>query len=254
MPLVTIDPSGPPLTERRRTFADYGGSVDKADSETEGITPYAYGWYREFKNMRGSAYRADMAGLVHAENLAFARQNAAVTRSGEKLAANRLPGTSDEKLQSWINALAVDLRQEDRDSDIRQRAAAKFRAVVGPTLQNEDDSIADMLGEAFVRTWRIEGVDLATPPTQTFWPGVNPGPVGYSLGGGAWLSERAHLTVEVQQPATMTDTDFLTLTNVYLFDLLDAMLPAWATFNWAIGLSFGCFILDVSRLDFTGLC
>ena len=115
-----------------------------------------------------------------------------------------------------------------------------------------DEACANLLSEAFVRTWRRYGVSLSAPPTQTYWPGVNPGPSSYSLGGGAWMSERCHLVVEVVPPASIADADFLHLVNVELFRMLDELLPAWATFDWATGITSG-FLLDISQLDYGGL-
>lgn len=250
--MPTTIPPGFPAWSRARRIGHYGGATDKRNSATEGDTPYAYTWYRELQAGRGSAYRQDFAGLVHAENLAIARQAQAVTRAAEKLEKNSVPGTSDEKLPMWIVALGIPQQTGDTKHDIRQRAAAKYRSTLGPTIQNEDETIAQLLGDNFVKVFRQEGASLSAPPTQTFWPGVNPGPVAYSLGGGAWLSERANLVVEVKRLAGQKLSDYLQLINVQLFHLLDRMLPAWATFNAAEGVTSG-FVLDVAQLDFTGM-
>jgi hypothetical protein len=106
------------------------------------------------------------------------------------------------------------------------------------------------LGDAYVDASFAIGSDLETPPTLTYWPGVNPGDASYSLGGGAWISERSHLFVEVQRPSGSTDGDFHQLINVQAFQLLDRILPSYCTFSVALG---GGFILDVSQLDFVGL-
>jgi len=118
---------------------------------------------------------------------------------------------------------------------------------------NEDEAVATLLGAHYVKSWRQTGVDLDTPPLLTYWPGVNPGPASYDIGGGAWLSERAHLVIEVQTVQGESLGDFLELMNTQLFALLDSLLPAWATFNWATNMGT-CFLLDISQLDFDGLC
>jgi len=243
---------GLPIWGRSVRLAEYGGSLDKINDSTENPRSYAAVWYDELRSMRGSAYSRDMSGLVHAENLAIARSEQARTRAADKLTNNQNPRTSAERLGYWIEVQRVTVRQTDTLDSIRLRCAAKYLLASGPTQQNEDDAISDLLGDALVQVYRQEGVDLATPPLQTFWPGVNPGPAAYDLGGGTWLSERAHLVVSVQVPDGMATSDFLELMNVHLFDLLDAMLPAWATFNWAIGVADG-FVLDVSQLDFNGM-
>jgi hypothetical protein len=237
--------------ERKRTIGHYGGGLDKTDCVTEAV-PYAHTWYRELVNMRGSAYSGKTSGLVHAENLAIARSEQARTRASERYTANMLPGSADEKLPYWVKVLGVVSGPNDDDYLVRARCAAHYRAGVGPTIANEDEAIAALLGPAFVRCWRQEGADLATPPPITYWPVIAPGPADHSLGGGCWLSERSHLVIEVVQPASMTTADFLRLMNVDQYRLLDTMLPAWATFNWAIGVTTG-FVLDVDELDFHGM-
>jgi hypothetical protein len=233
-------------------LGEYGAAQDKTNSKTEGGVPYAWVFYLEMRGARGSAYSQDTSGLVHAENLAIARSEQARWRAADKVLFNAVPLTSDERLELWREKLGVEQFPEDSRHDLRLRCATKYKAALGPTETNVDQACADLLGSAFVRNWRSVGVDLATPPSITYWPGVNPGPAAFSLGGGAWLSERSHLTVEVQRPSTMSLADFLTLMNVHLFHLLDRLLPMWSTFNWAIGVEDG-FLLDISQLDFTGM-
>ena len=135
-------------------------------------------------------------------------------------------------------------------SGVRTQCVAQYQAAVGPTLANVTAAVTALLGSAFVAVHTTVGSDLETPPTITYWPGVNPGASSYSLGGGTWLSERAHLWVEVIRPSGMEFADFNKLMNVQLFELLDRMLPAWATFNWATSAGF---VVDVSQLDFDGV-
>lgn len=254
---VTVTLEGSPTWSRNRTIGHYGGALDKQNSPTEARVPYAFTFYRELRGGRGSAYRTvyegTMQGLVHAENLALARSEAARWRASDKIANNALPLTSDERLGSWCVALAVNTYPGDTRHDIRLRCAAKYQAAIGPTARVVDEAVAQLLGPLFVRSWRITGTDLSTPPTPTYWPVANPGPAGYSLGGGAWFTDRCHYIVEVQKPSYMDTSTFLLNVNVHLFRLLDQILPAWATFDWAIGLSDGGFLLDISDLDFSGM-
>jgi len=55
--------------------------------------------------------------------------------------------------------------------------------------------------------------------------------------------------VEVAQPKDAELGDFLTRVNVDMFQLLDRLLPAHWTFNWAVGVDNG-FTLDFDQLDF----
>jgi hypothetical protein len=233
------------------SFADYGGDPNKEDSDTEGDQPYAWGWYREILAMQGSAYTTDRDTLVHAENLATARQHAALySRLPEKRVANSLPGRSDEKLPYWVDVLRVRVRDGEPGHEVRRRAAIKYRSARTPTVQNVEESVSALLGDTFVALHRIEGTSLDDPPGNTFWSGVNPGDPGIDLGGGAWMSERCHYAIEVQKPSDVELARFHDLVNVQLTDMLDGMLPAWATWAWATSDGF---LLDISQLDFDGL-
>jgi hypothetical protein len=244
---TTCDPAGRPPWVRDRTIADYGGALDKEATATETV-PYAWIWYSELRAMRGSAYRQESAGLVHAENIAIARSEAARTRAAEKLVANSQPSTAGERLGYWATVLQPSHKPTDSEAAVRARCAALYKAGIGPTIAQTDEACSELLGDAFVRTWRSEGTDLANPPQQTYWPTANPGGSGYDLGGGAWFSERCHLIVEVEQPDEMARADYDELITVHLFQLLDRMLPAWATFDWGEDVADG-FTLDLSELD-----
>ena len=251
MAIVTTHPEGKPTWARRRRIGEYGLSLDKQNDQDETPAPYSWTWYLEMRGMRGSAYSQESSGLVHTENLAIARLEQAVTRSSARLAYNSVPLTSFNKLGYWAEVLNVPQRAQDSKEEIRQRCAAKFMAAVGPTEYNENEAIESLLGNHLVQVWRQTGASLASPPAQTFWPGINPGPASHDLGGGAWLSERCHLVVEVKQLDGETLSEFLELMNNQLFSLLDTMLPAWATFNWSLNVSTG-FLLDISQMDFDG--
>lgn len=234
---------------QRAEIGAYGGSDDKHDCRTEQI-PHAWSWYRFYQDARGTAYSKSPRSLVHAETLALARHEASLTRASERRRCNALALTADERLEWHAEVLGVRRGNEPR-WQLRKTCAARDRAALGPAAPNVDDALRTLLGPAYVASWRQTGVDLATPPTQTYWPTANPGSAAYDLGSGAWFSERAHFVVEVQRPPGMNQRDFLYLMNVQLYDLLDRMLPAWATFNWAMNVVAG-FALDTSFMDFDG--
>jgi hypothetical protein len=257
---LAVKPQGRPTWSRQRRIGHYGGAIDKQNSDTEGVTPYAWGWYRTMVASRGSKYSGQPEGLVHAENFAIARGFAAASRASERLRTNSLPTTAAEAIDRWAFITDTLRREGDTLQDLRLRCAAKYQTARGNTDRDVDEAIERLLGRSFVRTWRQTGpglpdgnTDLSSPPTQTFWPGINPGPAAYDLGGGAWLSERCHLVVEVQRIDGQSQRDFLELMNVDLFRLLDRMLPSYASFNWAIGISDGGFFLDISEMDFVGM-
>ncbi len=254
MALVGIcKPSGLPAWSREAAIGDYGGTLDKRGSKTEGKVPYAYSVYQNLQSQRGSAYSPNTSGtLVHVENLAIARTlSACFFRLGEKYRANALPHTSDERLEYWATVLGVPFTTNTPRWRLRSLCAAHYAAALGPTLENLEAACAELLGDAFVQLITTTGADLDNPPSPTHWPGIDPGPSSYSLGGGAWFSVRCHLVVEMVRPDGMSDAEFLNLRDIQLFQLLDRMLPAWATFNGAfVGDGFN---LDIDQLDFQGL-
>jgi hypothetical protein len=239
-------------------IGDYDGATDKEDCATE-TDPYAWLWYQEYTAMLGSAFTSAQSGIVHAKKLTLARFEAGKTRACERARCNSVPVTADDCLGQWAQCLAVPTRDSDQRWQIRQRCAAKFKGALGATQANVDIAIEELLGSQFVSTIHQIGIDLDTPPTLTFWPGINPGPLAMDLGGGAWSSERAHITVLVAKPAPAQLSEFLYQTNIALFQQLDRMLPAKCTFNWTTSVTG--FLLDglaqpdssISQLDLDGL-
>jgi len=233
-------------------IGDYGGSLDKEDSSTEGDAPYAWFVYRELTAQRGSAYSGRVGGtLVHCEHLAMARLLGWVCfRLPEKFVANTLPSTADDGLDYWVKVLAIPTRASDQKWQKRQRCAVHYRLPIKGNLDEIKVGLSELLGDIFVDASFSTGGELSTPPALTYWPGVNPGPAEYDLGGGTWMSERSHLWVEVQGIASMPASEMNQLLNVQMFQYLDRALPAFCTFAYSVG---GGFILDVSQLDFTGL-
>lgn len=236
------------------TIGDYDGATDKEDSITEGPEPYAYQWYRNYEAMLGDGFTTARSGLVHAKKLALSRLQAGLQRTAERALANSIPATSDECLESWAKVLAVPLRDGAERWKVRQQCAVKFQTNRGPTSSDIDSALASILGELYVESIRQNAEPLSTPPSQTFWPSGTPGPSSMALGGYAWFSERAHLTVRVTYPHAGDESEFFRRVNIDLFQYLDRRLPATASFNWAgwrtdlLG-----FYLDSSPLDLTGM-
>lgn len=237
---------------------DYAGDPDKRDSDTEGREPYAAGILAELQGLRGTAYTTTQGRLVDVENVALARIIAAAgPRTAEKLRANAVPGTSDERLDYWQRFLAVPQKLGEPKWRRRQKLATHYRTGEGPTLEAIETALAELLGDAFVSATWEEGASLSVPPVATYWPDVNPGPGQFSLGGGAWTSTRNHLLVLAQLPTGGSLGEFITLMTVDMPTLLDRMLPAWATFDWATSAGFYVATDDAtgdgSLVDFDGV-
>lgn len=238
----------------RRAIGDYAGDPDKHDSETEGRNPYAEFLLAEFQSQRGTAYTKDARTLVDAENVALARFFAACgPRNAEKFRKNMLPGKSDERLPYWVNVLAVPQKPGEQKWLTRKKAAARYPGSQGANSDEVRAALTRLLGNVFVDISWTQGASLSAPPPQTYWPTINPGSPSLSLGGGAWTTERNHLVVTVKKPAGMSVGEFRQLLDVDMFQLLDEILPAPATFAWQQQADSVGFFLDISPLDFTAL-
>lgn len=253
MPTPASTPSGKPCWSREAAIGDYGGDPNKRASKTEGDAPYAWWVYRNLQALRGSAYSQRVGGtLVHCENLATARLFAwAFWRMPEKLVANSQPMSADEGLPYHVKVLGVPTRASDQKWQIRQRCAAHAKAILAVNIQTIQGAISDLLGDVYVDSSFAFGTDLSDPPTITYWPGVNPGPAAFSLGGGAWVSERSRLTVITQIPPGVSLAEYRQLVDVQLFQLLHRLLPTYCTFGWSV--DGDGFFLDISPLDLTGI-
>lgn len=249
---ITVTVWGTVGGSHSRAIGDYAGDPNKEDSTTEGQAPYAEFLLREIASQRGTAYTKESGTLVDVENVALARFWSAIgPRLAEKYRANCIPARSDERLPYWEQFLAVPKRLNERKWRTRQKLAAHYRLSEGASVYSIETELRALLGDAFVSMTWSQGADLANPPAQTFWPGVNPGDPTFSLGGGAWTSERNFLVVTVQWPPNMSLPDFQNMLDVDLFQMLDRLLPVWAGFGYSIQATASGFILNESLLGFT---
>lgn len=230
----------------------YGSSLDKIDSFDEEDIPYAFGFYSQLTAGLGDALTNRYDSWIHCRKLALARALAGDFRLGNKVSYNKLPGTSDELLNYWGEVLNVPYINSETKEDYRLKLKNKYKTSQGPTIENEDNLIRELLGDGFVRCERVVGSDLASPPFPTYWLD-NPGAPTYNLGAGTWLSRRRHLVVVVKKPVNKSLSEFERLINVELFKLLDDLLPSTVTFSWAFESLDGLgFRLDVSQMDYVG--
>jgi len=249
--VATCVPRGKPLWSREARIGDYGGALDKEDSRTEGSSSYAWGVYRELRAMRGSAYSQTRTSLVHVENLAIARFFCGILRAAERLKCNALPGRASDSLDDWATVLAIPKLGGEEDWELRTRCAARYKIIGTPTRAAVETAVRELLGSAFSSIVYTEGTLLSAPPDMTYWPAGEAGPAEYDLGGGTWMSRRAHVLVYVERDNSLTTDAFDYLVQFQLMDLLRVILPAHATYDWA--LEGTGFYLDVSRLDYDAL-
>ncbi len=251
--MVTCIPAGKPPWTRQARIGDYGGALDKRDCRTETI-PYAWGVYREMRAMRGSMYSKSTTSLVHVENLAIARMFCGILRASEKLETNSLPTTAVDNLLDWSKIQGVATYSGEESWQLRLRNAARYRIVGIPSRSVVEDNVRALLGSAFSSIVWSDGGLLSTPPVQTYWPGGEAGPPQLDLGGGPWMSRRAHVLVYVARNFALNSQEFDNLVQFQLRDLLKYTLPAHATFDWAAAATDASgFYIDVSLLGFDAL-
>jgi hypothetical protein len=201
--------------------------------------------------MRGSAYTQSATSLVHVENLAIARFFCGIFRAAERLKCNALPGHASDSLPEWGTVLAVPQLGDEDDWQLRTRLATRFKLFGTPTRASVETAVRDLLGAAFSSIVYSEGCLLSTPPDMTYWPAGEVGPEEYDLGGGTWMSRRAHVLVYVTEDLGITTEAFQYLCQYQLMDLLRVMLPAHATYDWALAGSG--FYIDESLLGYDAL-
>lgn len=218
-------------------------------------------WYSELQGALGSAYfQADgtLAPIIQVFVLAITRQLAAVDGTITKLENQATPMLAFDSLRQWAKILGVSVADDDKPHEIRAKCLAKYRAANGPTITVVENAIETILASAYVQLTTVDPDGY-----YTFWPVINPGNPDNNLGktadsgvgDGTWSSvNNCHLVIQVQQPSSLNDDDFLYLLNVDLFNLLDVLLPAWVSWDWTIGNPSSGFILgsnaSESLLDF----
>lgn len=249
--VATCVPRGLPLWSRDARIGDYGGSLDKEDSRTEGVSPYAWGIYRELRAMRGSAYTQSRTSLVHVEHLAIARFFCGILRAAERLRCNALPGSASDALSDWATVQAIPMLGGEEDWELRARCAARFKIVGTPTRAAVETAVRALLGPAFSSIVYTEGAALSAPPDMTYWPAGEPGPEEHDLGGETWMSRRAHVVVFVARDSGLSTEDFDYLVQFQLMDLLRVILPAHSTYDWVL-IGYG-FYIDASLLGYDAL-
>lgn len=218
-----------------RVLSDYDGDLNKINDLTENPVPYAAGWYQILQDQRGSSYTAKPNTFVHVENLALARIQAAVcNRYPDKLRANSVPNRADEGLPYWQAVLGVTPFVGESKVSIRSRCSALYAVAPVPSYGFLRDMCATILGPMFSSFTISKGNssgDLSAVATNTYWPGINPGLAAYSLGGGAWYSDRCSIVIGVTKSASMTEAEYDRMVNVALFQALDRTKPAWTSIS-----------------------
>jgi len=198
----------------------------------------------------------------YSETVIIARLFASLQKISESLVSEAFPNTASDMLYNWAIRLGVPVNEDDDPDTIRALCNAKYRLNDGPTEFNLNATITEILGdrlEEIIYHYSTDGY-LSPAPTFTYDSYINP----YTGYGTQFLtpddyqvSERAHITLSVNM-GTLTEEDFFRLISVQLRNILELLLPCWATWDWTIGTSGFILALDQtdtggSLLDFTAL-
>lgn len=236
---------------------DYGGDLLKENNLREYDAPGAWKWYQLNVDLQPNAYSQELSGtIVHARRLAQARLFSFVARMGELRVANSTPDRASIKLPYYVELLGARKFAGDSDADLRRRCRPLWKLALGPTRDNIERALEDLLGELFVGLVLETTDDLTTTPANHYWHYGTVGPTEFDLGGGTWSSGLAHIGVSVTHPTSGDLAAFLRLMDTEFFDMMDRDLPYWCTFGWSttgVDPLVGGFQLDIDQLDFAGL-
>ena len=208
--------------------------------------------FESIAGQRGSAYDQTLNSAVGVENLAIAR---AITfdlyDASERLANNFRPATmtADGLLPRWEAIFDQPSLPGDTEPVRRARIAAAWAKIGVPNAhQAVIDSLTQTLGPLFTGI-----IVYQTPGTATaYWPGASNATATLP-----WYSTIDHIDIQVRllpgyQISTGAPNGLFWNAVAAMVPLLDAMLPAWVTFDWFLQSSAGHneFLLDdPSNLD-----
>lgn len=178
-------------------------------------------------SQRGNGYDTSRDSYVYAEALGHARAVAAAWAANRRLRhvwdPSKLTGSM---LARWERILGIVPPTEDSDAARRQRIAIRFERVGFGALSGElSGRLTDAVGDVFVTLeWVPYASALIRVPDGSY-------PWGSVSAGAPWASTTAHLLVLLQRPSGYTEGDFFDAAAT-VADIVDAALPAWATFDW----------------------
>ena len=166
----------------------------------------------------GTAYDVTQPSTVYAQNVAAARAIAGVWSANQRAAYQLDPTRMTDFLPRWEAIMGITPASADTGTQRRDRVAAKFRALGGPTDASLTDACSRLLGDVFVG---VEYTPLASAVMH--WADT-----GEPL---LWESTVAHILVRVTLPLGMPQAELLRRVGI-MVTALDDVLPAWTTLDW----------------------
>lgn len=171
---------------------------------------------------------ANTSGIVDIRLQALARCIAGAWAQNERLANQWDPSRMTDFLQRWERILGLTPSPTDSLTVRRARVGARIALAGYGTFAAVYTLCSMMLGSVFVGIVHTDAAH-ARAWTPAGWPmGLHPSlPTDPS-----WYSTIAHIVILTQQPSTMSDSEYYA-TRASVAPELDAILPAWVTFDIA---------------------
>ena len=177
---------------------------------------------------RGDAFNPVDGSVVSIENMAFAR---AICFDGwgtnARLANQWDPRTTTDMLRRWERIFGIRPDSAASESERRTELTRRWRRF-GRVSNHAamETELGSRLGSFFVA---IEYISLANAfvasPDNSYPWGV------VLTRGGTWSSTVAHILVLLQKPPGSSEGEFYDAA-AKVYPVLDALAPAWATFDW----------------------
>lgn len=200
-------------------FERYGGGTPALKKIVDGIGA-----------QRGTAYDTTQPSNVYIENLAIARVIAECWSNNQRMANQWDSARMTEFIPRWERILALSPRDSDSDIDRRARIGRSIvRIAQSGIYQTVYDQLLSLLGSSafngIVHT--ASGAAVVYTPNSG-WDVGSQDPSGVL----SFYSNVAHILIRVTQPAGMADGVFYE-TVAQMNPVLDNLLPAWVTWDWA---------------------
>ena len=196
---------------------------------------------------RGTAYdTTTLTGRVAIELQAYARAINECWQNNQRMANQWIAMKMTDFLPRWETIYGIVPLSTDTLIDRRRRIAVIQLRSGSANMQAVNDALVTLLGSIFV------GITITSSATANVWtPSTWPFGNHDATGAVDWYSTVGYLAIKVAQPAGMLDSDFYATMGT-IVPLLDAILPAWVTFDWyrtSPTLGAGFYLDDTYNLD-----
>lgn len=178
---------------------------------------------------RGTAIDAnDSTSIAWVENMAYARA-IAIDGHGttERLGNQRDPARMTDFIPRWEGIFKIVPSPTATDQERRAEIRVRFRRFLDASAihYRVESALRTALGSYFSAIEYISYANAVIHVPDTSYPW------GTVASGYPWTSTTAHMLVLLVKPDGASEGDFYTAAGK-VPPILDALLPAWMTFNW----------------------